>query len=794
MSGSSRGGMLRSETFSRAGRSVLILVAGLAACVGYALFLNPIYPIVHWLFWTVAAIWSWDLYLSVSCVSFGYFVLRRILKLTELPRLETLSFSVTLGAIGFVLGMYIGGFLRLYGPVFAVAMPAVLLLIGLPHARQRLPTIYREVNAGAKIEPWAVAATVFGTLALGVLYLGLLTPNAVNYDASWNHLVIAQDYARNGRIVPFPADWVKNVPHLGSIVNTWAFLVPGLFVPAQRYMMALHNEFTFFLWTLVGVAALVRWATDRQELRGAWAAFFLFPSIFVYDGNMGAAADHYLAFFSAPLVLATVRAFRRFDRGACILTGAIAAGALLTKLHAIYLLVPIGVVLTGRLGYLLLQTRRAGGGWPEMAPMVKGAAALLATSAVVVSPHFGSNLVFYKNPFYPLAQDIFTASTPGVPEAALQMKYLFQAWGWHPPTELWPRIKTTIEMIFTIPFHPQYGYNGERPTFGSLFSLSLILVPFVRADARGRRLWFLVAMCVGALGTWAFTFRVDRNLQTFLPVLVAGTAAILIRAWEVGFLARVGVAALVAIQLVWGADLYFSGSDRISDSIALIRSGLDGQAKHRFAGARRDYVALGRSLPKDAVVLMHNWHPMLGIDRTVLLDWIGFQGLIDYRPFKTPRDVYNRFRELGVTQMVTLPTLQRPAASKQENILFDTFAAFYGTAPRDFGELKVYDMPDHPPPEQSPFRVAVRGMYGYADGVYPIEALGVCEEYPPQLQHFPGPEIPLSDDASFAAQLGHVDAVLLGGGARGSVPLPPEMIRVGGKGNVDVFARRASPN
>ena len=786
--------MLSSEAFLRSPRSALILVAGLAATVGYALFLNPIYPITQWLFWTVAAMWGWDLYLSVSCASFGYFLLRRVLKLTELPRLETLSFSVTLGAIAFVLGMYVGGFLRLYGPVFAVAMPAVLLLVGLPHARQRLPIIYRAVNVSSAFAPWAVVATAFGTLALGLLYLGVLTPNAVNYDASWNHLVIAQDYARNGRIVPFPADWVKNVPHLGSIVNTWAFLVPGLFVPSQRYMMALHNEFTFFVWTLVGVAALVRWTTDRQDLRGSWAAFFLFPSIFVYDGNMGAAADHFLAFFAVPLVLATVRALRRFDRGACILAGAIAAAALLTKLHAIYLLVPVGVALTCRLGYLLVQARRAGAGWAEMAPMVKGAAALVATAVVVVSPHFGSNAVFYKNPFYPLLQDVFTASTPGIPGAATQMRYLFIAWGWHPPAELWPRLRTTFELIFSIPFHPLYGYNGSRPTFGSLFSLSLILLPFLRFDGRARRLWFLVAICLGALGTWAFTFRVDRNLQTFLPVLVAATAAILIRAWEVGLLARVGVAALVLIQVIWGGDLYFSGNDRISDGIAMIRSGLDGQAKRRFFGARRDYVAVGHSLPKDAVVLMHNWHPMLGIDRTVLLDWIGFQGLIDYRPFKTPRDVYTRFREVGVTHVVTVPSLQRPAASKQENILFDAFAAFYGVGTRDVGELRVFDMPDQPPPAQRPFRVAVRGMNGYADGVYPIEALSVCEEMPPQLQIFPGPEAPINDDASFAAQIGGVDAAVIGAGARGNSPLPPEMVRVGGKGNFEVFARRGTPN
>ena len=70
-------------------------------------------------------------------------------------------------------------------------------------------------------------------------------------------------------------------------------------------MMALHLEFTIFLWTLVGVAAAVNWMA-REGVRGAWAVYFLFPGIFVYDGSLGGASDHYLALFVVPAIYAMI--------------------------------------------------------------------------------------------------------------------------------------------------------------------------------------------------------------------------------------------------------------------------------------------------------------------------------------------------------------------------------------------------------------------------------------------------------------------------------------------------------
>src|SRR6185295_9695727 len=96
----------------------------------------------------------------------------------------------------------------------------------------------------------------------------------------------------------------RNFPHLASIVHTWPMILPSwgaLTDSPLRWMTAMHLEFFVFLWTLAG------------------------------------AADHYLAFFAAPLFLAAARAAPSFTPRACALAGAYAAGALLAKYQGIYL-------------------------------------------------------------------------------------------------------------------------------------------------------------------------------------------------------------------------------------------------------------------------------------------------------------------------------------------------------------------------------------------------------------------------------------------------------------------------
>src|SRR5262249_7639190 len=158
----------------------------------------------------------------------------------------------------------------------------------------------------------------------------------------------------------------------------------------------------------------------------------------------------------------------------------------------------------------------------------------------------------------------------------------------------------------------------------------------------------------------------------------------------------IGVAALVALQIVWAGDWYFSGSDRIANAMTLIRSSMEWRASSRFASYRSEYLAMSRALPRNAVVLLHEQHSMLGIDRPVLLDSAGFQGVVDYRNFRTMRDVYDRFRELGVTHILWAPGAH-PPSYRQEQILFDLFVYPLFEKSTVYGGSRLSPMPEEAP-------------------------------------------------------------------------------------------------
>lgn len=735
------------------------LLAGgilLGATLGFGRFLDGVRPLRDWLFFDLAKLWAWDLLLTVACASAGHCLLVRVFRLGQLPALEKLSLALPLGLVTFVAGIYLAGFLALLGPVFAVVMPLTMLAIGIPD----LYRAFSSANWRARpvlLTPLAWVFSSFGAICVGIVYLGILSPDSINYDAGWNHLVIAQDNARAGRVLAFPGDWVKNVPHLGSIVNTWAFLVPGLDHPVLRWMQAQHTEFTIFLWTLVGVAASVRFLAERSEVRAAWAAFFLFPSIFVYDSNLGVAADHFLALFAVPMLMASMRFLGTLGWREGVLLGVFGGAALLTKLQAVYVLVPIGVAVMARAAQLVYRRCKRREGAPAVSSVCIALASCCGAMLLLTLLHFGKNAAVFGNPFFPLAQGRFPSKLSSVPDAQLQMDYLFADWRWHPPTDLFERVRAAAEMVFTFSFVPHYTFVGNVPLFGSLFTLSLPLIFFI---GRARRLWLGAAVGTGALLVWAMTFWVDRNLQTFLPLLVAVTAATLVRLWELGSLARVGVSALVALQVVWGADYYFSGSDRIANAMSLIRSGMEGRAENRFSGYRQAYIALGDSLPEEAVVLLHAQHVMLGINRPVLLDVIGFQGLVDYRTFRSPRDIHQRYRQLGVTHVVWSPGLG-PSASKQEDVLFALYSTQHLAGPAAFGGFLVAALPKQAPRETPPLQVLSWNVPNYRNGLYPIEALSVCELLPPRMQRYPSPREEADTEAAVQRMLASADAAII---------------------------------
>ena len=713
----------------------------------YASVVDRFYAIDRWLFWKLAMLWGWVLLLSLACTSFGQLLIARVLKLRGLTPLESAVFAMATGILCFEIALYIGGALAWFTPTFAVALPFGMLALGAKDGWQLTRSLLGAAR-DARHTPLSFALVVAGSMCVGLLYLGAMTPDALNYDSTWCHLTVAQDYARAGRIIPFPADYTKNMPQLASMIHTWGYLVPGLDTPL-RWMLVLHNEFGLFLWTLAGCAAGIRRLAHDQRVTGSWATFFLFPIIFVYDNNLGGAADHVCAFFSVPLLLATLRFIRGFAIADAVLLGMVGAGGLATKYQAAYLLVGVALVVGSAWITRLRHDRQRS---VVLAPLVAA-----ATLIVCVSPHFIRQAIFHHNPLYPFLQNVIP-STPTHPNAALLFNNTISDPHWIPDGPLPARLKHALRLFWTFSFEPHYSFTRNVPVFGSLFTLLLPAILFVPQRARIAIGAFIASV---ALFIWAYVYNVDRNLQVFMPVMVVVTSALIIRIWRVSVLARIGLVPLVALQIVWGGDaLFYNSYNRIDSAMALIRSGFENTTQQLFDGYRKSFRDIHNILPKGSRVLLHNAHPNLGIDHDLYLDGLGYQALITYDRFRSPAEVFQFFRQLGLTHLIFDPHGFR-APTKQQEVLWNALIRGMKSLGQ-FGNYKVLELPKKGPKPAPPWRVATIGFQRYADGIYPIERLNTDEQLPHALQRYAAPSERLAADSKERRkQLENVQAILV---------------------------------
>lgn len=720
--------------------------------------LDEVYPLREWLVWQLLPVWGYTLLLNAACVTFGAFLARKLLGERPLPALERLLQSMMLGLVAFVLGLYLLGFAHLFKPALALVLPAAFLVVG---ARDGAALFSELVGWRASLPPPKSVERVLGTLACAagavgivLVYLEALDPGAINYDATWYHFPIAQDYVREGRIVPFPGDNHRAFPHLTSMLHTWALLVPRLPTLSQHWMLSLHLEFTIVLWRIVGVAALARWLLGGKDVRGLWATFFLFPSIFVYDQSIGGSADHFLGFFAVPIALAAVRALERFDVRFCILLGVALGGHVLVKYQGVYLFAAVAVATAGRLIFLAarywLRQRKSGVLEADVSPrlLLRGAAALALSFTLVSAAHFGKNAVFYRNPVYPFAQKIFTASTPARTPGIYRETPVKEAF--EPKQKGLRRQAWAVRKLFEFPLETSNrSLTKHRPYMGALFSL---LVPCALLSGARRRFGVVVGLGFLAFLVWANSAPNDRYLLSFLDLFIGTTAALLVEVWELGYLARAGLVPLVALQLVWGGDaaLYY-GRSELESALDMIGRGYDGRYDERL-GSRGTQRQITRATPPDAVILARNYKGLLGLDRTVLMDIRGGQDNVSYAQLQDTRQLYDLLKARGVTHLL-YPKNQRRPVEWNNAILFTDLFERYATHKQRFGKLQLGELPKTPPPSAKPFLVLVSGIRGVKDGIWEIRQLGFDPRSPQRFSPSPRPRHPTSEAHQRAADI-----------------------------------------
>jgi hypothetical protein len=692
-------------------RPFLLPVVVFGAAAFLAWFIDKQEPVVTWLLWPYAAFWSATIVWLVSCVSVGHAALR-LLPTLGLRFRERLLFDLAVGVLLFCAGLFVVGLFGLLRPPFFFVYPIVLGMIGVVYSTADAGRAWRHFRAarkraGSRPSVIHTAAMVAGTLGFTIVYLSIMVPENVAFDARSYHLPIAEQFAAAGRIGKFPEGWFAGaLPHLASWLYTWPFTLRqvNLFGHVE---LAAHLEFALFVATVLSAPLLVEALRPGRRARGAWAVFFLFPGLFLYDSSLGLAADHVLAFWAAPLAIATLRFLRQpSNAGRGALAGLMLAGAALTKYQSIYLVVPSCLAIIFGVARALWRARRAPVSDDRRARILAGAGALTLAAIIATAPHWLANVVWHGNPLYPQFLNVFPSRplVPGWPGTTLDAQFELHG-------TLTEKVRAAATNVFEFSFvpHDWAPFHGDVPVFGFLFTLTLPVLLLARGAGRARA---LAAGTLLGVFVWYWTYHEDRYLQALLPWMVAATAAALQLAWTQGIATRIGAVLLVALQVVWGNDVpWLPTHAMIHDVPALHALRLLSSTYRRDLRSRFTYNTgfeeLDRTLPKDAYVLLHEEYLRLGLNRRAIQDSLRLQAGIDYRQLARPDRVHDLLTSMGVTHLVWGGGSVNREISVSGELVFWDYALHYGEGRSQVGGFQVAKIPARRPPPREP------GLVGY---------------------------------------------------------------------------------
>jgi len=662
--------------------------------------------VVHWIFWKYAGIWLWTLVFACSSLFAGHALLSIVPGL-RLRLRERLLFDFTVGVFVFSTGIFLCGLCKLLRGPFFYLFPIVLTAAGVstlvPYLRRAYWHVHRVSRRAVSFSALRIGASVLGTLGITLVYLCVMVPQNLSFDACTYHIPLAEHYGAAHSIRSFPeGSYAGALPHFASWLYTWAFTI----TPSDEFFrveLVAHLEFILFLATLAGAPLLVETLVPGKRAGMAWVVFFLFPGLFLYDSSLGGAADHVLAFWAIPLALAAVRVLRSWSVGRCVVLGLMISGCALTKYQSLSLLLPTALFLL--VGIALAIPRRRG---RILKFLATGPGLVAAVVLVATASHWLANLIWYGNPVYPLLGKLFP-SHPWVPG----WKGPVLDTGWQPTGTLMERLRETFLAVFTFAFvpHDWYPFHRNIPVFGFLFTLSLPVLLFVR---RSGRVWVLATGAMVSVFVWYWTYHQDRYLQSLLPWMVASTSATLALAWSSNLFARLGVAALVGLQLIWGGDVPFlpthamAGDVPIKRTIELLSASFRGDAN--ALKTHTGYEDIAAALPANALVLTHEEYLRLGLQRRFVGDSQRWQGAIDYAYLGEPGAVFDQLAGLGVTHLLwrRSSSVNREVTVGSELVFFD-FAYHHTRNRRDFGDYSVVEMPRERPPSRPLGAVAYLG-------------------------------------------------------------------------------------
>jgi hypothetical protein len=345
-------------------------------------------------------------------------------------------------------------------------------------------------------------------------------------------------------------------------------------------------------------------------------------------------------------------------------------------------------------------------------------------------------------------------------------------------------LRAAGEAMFSFSFVPHNweGFYGRWLVFGSLFSLTLPCLRFVRG-ACGRVAW-LYALSLSAVFIWFMFSHWDRYLVAVVPWMAAATAVMFVLIARSAFAARAGMILLVALQVIWAGDIPFIRThNQINESpfrrVALFLASAYERQPHRL-DVYEPLSTIGRAIPKGATVLARDNIMILGLDRNWVSDL--HQLAFNYARLGSPAAIHDELVHLGVTH-VLWPTWSIGRDSLAEDLAFYNYVLNYGVGRQAVGgQTFVALPPTRPTATESDYNVALHGCGApYQTGWYLLSQLTL-----PVLN--PGPP-PIPIDSVVTADVARADFVVVDAHCNPGLRPGPEFTWVASRGENQIFVR-----
>jgi len=584
--------------------------------------------------------------------------LGRLATLRAYSPLTRLLLSVTLGYLVLAYLLLGLGLLGLLQPVPALVVLIILLLVGLTASRtlyQDLCTVATKMRQALLSSParWLYWFVLLCTLAS--IIPALTPPTGMDWDGLAEHLAMAKEWVKAGRIIPLWYDHHSQFPATLQMLYALALLFRGA-AAAKLF------HFSFGLIALGAVFVLTRRHIAPQA--APWAAAVLAATP-VFSWLMG------MAYVDLPVVACVLLAVHFFlewissnaVRDAA-LSGLLAGAAMAFKMQGI----PYFGLLLIFAVYVAWRQRR------QKTPRWRAVAIFAAVALLVASPWYIKSWVITGNPVYPFAYSTFGGKHWSAEQAdwyrhhqlefgmgELPSQEVIDALPWYKRTFVGPRqplrlllapLHLTFRPIpFTVPISPLAVVTCQ-----SIGPLYLIFAPMLLLFTSGhRRLKTLLVAFALLWLWWLYSMQLTRYLLPTLALLAPATGYALHRCTQHKGILRGTTLAVIAtwlaiILLIKAMSLY----------IALpVVAGTVSQEQY-LASSLAPYPVISyinSHTPPEAKVISYGEVRLFYLERDYLWGDPVYHRMIIYDTMTGPEDLLAAYNRLGITYVLYQPAL-----------------------------------------------------------------------------------------------------------------------------------------